>query len=249
VNNRALNSTDPSGLKIKPINSVYRMNEGVDSVWNDPQYKLGNSSQKFREGGCLLTTVVNTVLTYNPSAGIDPAYINDQKLFFPTESLPGDLDTTRVFRIYGLEYSQGDSGLTGKRNMDEIIELQKAEDEYGVIARVLYDYERDDTGNLVYRAKDGKITTADQGTTTELLHFVGVRTVYEGEIDGESGRWIEAAAASTSDKASDWFSTNRPLSSWKQKDGKVYIREDAIRRVDKVKKVPDQPRNGGYIPE
>ena len=248
--NRPMTNMDLDGYKIKPINSVYRMNQ-QNTKWNKDDYILGqaNSGKKFRENGCLVTTAVNVILTYSPTERIDPKYINDQKEFFSTATLPADLDTNRVLRVYGLDYSRGSDGKTGIQNMDQIIQLNESETEYGIIARVMYNYERDTEGNLIYRDGEGNITTSDKGTTTELLHFIGVRSVFEGEIDGKKGRWIEVAASSTSDQASGYFSTNRPLSSWQQKDGKVYVNEEAIRRVDTVTTRPVRPRSGGSMPE
>ncbi len=81
--------------------------------------------------------------------------------------------------------------------------------------------------------------------TREATHFVGVSGVYEGEIDGKFGRWLEIAASSNRDLPSGAFSESRPLETWKVKDGKVYVHEDAIRRVDYVQEKKIEKYYGG----
>jgi len=219
---------DPDGERLRPIYSTYRMNQ-QGKTWNDPTYFLGSStSAEFRRQGCLVSTVSNILVSYRSDTSLTPKIINDMnKRYFDIKLGDGsisqtDLNTAKVLSDYDLVFSRGGENNSGSKNMDLIQEVVKAETEYAVIVKVHYK-------NSQSKDENGK------DVTTEDTHFVTVSSVFEGTIDGKKGRWIEIGASSEYDLSGGAFSTYRPLDTWKQKDGKVYVHEDSIRRVDTVR--------------
>ncbi len=111
--------------------------------WSNESVKLGKStSSKFRLEGCLVTTDANVIRTFRPFLDVTPKTLNDKRDdYFNLES-PSEINSKDVMEDYGLVYKHGGDALSGSENMDLIIQLRDAEDEYGIIVKVHYKMRR-----------------------------------------------------------------------------------------------------------